>query len=76
MYWENPIHSNIVNPIPIPNTIAQACLRGTRLDFFSKSGKKMIYVKLEAWYLVREIHPKKSHNCHSQFALQPPPILK
>ena len=25
MYWENPIHKNIVNPIPIPNTIAQAC---------------------------------------------------
>ena len=24
MYWENPIHKNIVNPIPIPNTIAQA----------------------------------------------------
>jgi len=23
MYWENPIHKNIVNPIPIPNTIAQ-----------------------------------------------------
>ena len=26
MYWENPIHKNIVNPIPIPNTIAQAWL--------------------------------------------------
>ena len=26
MYWENPIHKNIVNPIPIPNTIAQACV--------------------------------------------------
>ena len=24
MYWENPIHKNIVNPIPISNTIAQA----------------------------------------------------
>ena len=27
MYWENPIHKYIVNPIPIPNTIAQAWLR-------------------------------------------------
>ena len=27
IYWENPIHQNIVNPIPIPNTIAQACLQ-------------------------------------------------
>ena len=27
MYWENPIHKNIVNPIPIPNTIAQAWSR-------------------------------------------------
>ena len=25
MYRENPIQKNIVNPIPIPNTIAQAC---------------------------------------------------